>query len=281
MSDSNRSLRLAAIGAATAALFIALGTGAYFGSLYAPHKNYYQTEATSGSRADPHSSPKNGLADASGVPSHIERAIANPKPDSREERENRDLAAQEGMAALAFWMFAAVMLQTLLAGGALIALLKDLSQNRASAEQQLRAYITLESFIWNAKAKDFKFQIKWVNRGQTPAYKVDAWANWRDYEAEITDDFGFERPQIQNEGLIPVGPGQSVLGVCDEKPTIEMIKQAAKGDRNIYVWGAVTYFDAFGDRRYGKVAANAAVEILSDGSAVIRWVSIPLHNEST
>ena len=130
--------------AGLAALFIALFTGAYYGSVYAPEKRHYQSVGPNSGQAYPADSPRNGLADVAGIDRFTESLIAKPQPRSTDEREQRDLAAQESMAVFGYWVFWAMIGQTALAAGALIALVKDLRQNRRSAEAQLRAYISVE-----------------------------------------------------------------------------------------------------------------------------------------
>src|SRR5690606_41805844 len=139
--------------AGLAALFIALFTGAYYGSLYAPEKRHYQSVGPNSGQAYPADSPRNGLADVAGIDRLTESLIAKPQPRNTDEREQRDLAAQEAMAVFGYWVFWAMLLQTALAAGALIALVKDLRQNRRSAEAQLRAYISVEPGGMN-EAKD-------------------------------------------------------------------------------------------------------------------------------
>jgi hypothetical protein len=92
------------IAACGVALFIALGTGAYFGSLYAP--NHKQYEAVTGKQTGQkdYQGPSESLPDISGLPAPVERAIANPHPNTGQDHDKRDLAAQEASALWAFWM---------------------------------------------------------------------------------------------------------------------------------------------------------------------------------
>ena len=98
---------------------------------------------------------------------------ADPYGDQRNEREKRDLIAQEDSAYWAGWNFIAMIAQTLLAGGALFALLCDLRQNRKSAEAQLRAYISVDpGGINEAIEGNHRIPYNIINSGQTPAYDL-------------------------------------------------------------------------------------------------------------
>jgi hypothetical protein len=101
MSNGYRGLAIAASGIA---LFTALFFGAYFGSLYGPDKKQYQAVSSQGSGQNDYSGPSQSLPDIAGLPSPVERAIANPSPATGADHEKRDLAAQEASALWAFWM---------------------------------------------------------------------------------------------------------------------------------------------------------------------------------
>ena len=54
------------------------------------------------------------MPDIAGLPSPVERAIANPPPQTGEDHEKRDLAAQEASALWAFWIVVASALSVLI-----------------------------------------------------------------------------------------------------------------------------------------------------------------------
>lgn len=180
MSDGNWSVRVAIIGALACLIFTSFGSGVFFDTLYSQQNSGEQTVASNSGQTYPASSPRNGLADVAGIDRIIESAIAKPQPRNTDEREQRDLAAQESMAVFAYWMFWAMMLQTALAGGALVALVKDLRQNRRSAEAQLRPYIQLKTKTFPEAHRLGKegsnIPIHVVNKGQTPALNVEQWS---------------------------------------------------------------------------------------------------------
>ena len=83
---------------------VCLGTGAYNGSLYAPPHKQYSIVGETVNRVIDYRGPTESLPDIAGVPSVVERLVANPTPISGQDHEKRDLAAQESMAVWAFWM---------------------------------------------------------------------------------------------------------------------------------------------------------------------------------
>jgi hypothetical protein len=116
------------------ALFVALGTGVYFGSLYAP--NHKQYEAITGKQAgqNDYQGPSESLPDISGLPGPVERAIANPHPNTGQDHEKRDLATQEASALWAFWMVVASFLSVLITTVGTIFLYKQIVLTREAVE---------------------------------------------------------------------------------------------------------------------------------------------------
>ena len=74
--------------------------------------------------------PQQADTDHAGVPAFAERFISNPEPSDGNDRERRDLAAQENTAAWAFWMALLSAAQLVLSGLGLIALLATIRQGR-------------------------------------------------------------------------------------------------------------------------------------------------------
>lgn len=144
MSDSNRSYRLAVLGAAVALTFIALGLGAYFGSLYGPtHKQYNAVDANqTGNEA--YQGVTNSLPDIALIPEPVERAIANPPPSSGEDHEQRDLAAQESMAAWAFWMAFFSGITTVITSAGTFLIWRQVKLTREAVEDTGKATMAME-----------------------------------------------------------------------------------------------------------------------------------------
>lgn len=101
MSGGYRLIIAAALGLAA---LVILGTGAYFGALYGTH--YSQEAATAANRdaSAKQGNPSQIDRDRAGLPETAERIASGPDPQSTDEREKRDLAAQESTSVWTFWM---------------------------------------------------------------------------------------------------------------------------------------------------------------------------------
>lgn len=93
---------IAALGGIT--LLITLGIGAYVGALHAPYQGYDSTEARQSAANSEQRNPHQIDRDRAGLPDTAERIASAPDPKNADEREKRDLAAQEASALWAFWM---------------------------------------------------------------------------------------------------------------------------------------------------------------------------------
>lgn len=267
MSNGYRGIGIAAL---VAAIFLTLFLGAYFGSLYAPETQYYQSETAYGGKANPSTKTKNGLADITGMDGYTERIIAKPKPKNTEERENRDLAAQENSALFAYWVFWAVVLQTFLAGGALYALLLDLKQNRKSAEAQLRAYITVDpGGINEAINGEHRIPYNITNGGQTPAYDLAVFGDILIVEGTPMNFDPVKQGRLGTADAstdITLGPQINHWTYAYQNadlfaPFLEKIDQKKAA---IVHYGFIQYRDAFGVRRKTHFAFYHWGEELSD-----------------
>lgn len=91
------------------ALVVAAGWGAYVGPLYGPDPKQYQAVSNGKSARGQYQGVSKSLPNVAGIPELVERAVANPPPDSGQDHEKRDLAAQESMSVWGFWMALAAM----------------------------------------------------------------------------------------------------------------------------------------------------------------------------
>lgn len=298
MSDSNRGL-LAAL-AGIAALAVATGAGAFYGSIYAPEKRHHQSVGTNGGQEYPSDSPRNGLADVSGIDPLAESIIAKPQPRNTDEREQRDLAAQESTAIFAYWMFWAVVLQTLLAAGALFALVKDLRQNRESNERSLRAYLSFSDMnlsVFDTKkgggTKRMEVETKIINGGQTPAYKCihlgnivaltqkGAEANFS--RSDAAPILGQAKPYVVHNGR-----DTNAAFFSHEDISESDIQAVTDGKKAIFIYGMVVYEDCFGAQRKTRFCYELVSPLLPakpDPSGVtetqLKWDMAPFHNDAT
>lgn len=101
MSKGYRFIIIAAVGLA---LFTALMVGAFFGALNAPHNSYPNSLSADHTADIKQHNPSQTDRNRAGLPSIAERIVFSFDPKNEDERENRDLAAQESMSVWAFWM---------------------------------------------------------------------------------------------------------------------------------------------------------------------------------
>jgi hypothetical protein len=120
-------------------LFVTLFLGAYFGSLYSPNNKQYQAVTGNQRSQRDYQGPSQSLPDISGVPSLVERAIANNRPSSGEDHEKRDLAAQEASALWAFYMVVASFASVLITAVGTAFLYKQIVLTREAVEDTGRA----------------------------------------------------------------------------------------------------------------------------------------------
>lgn len=262
--------RFIVIGVGGIALFAALSIGAYFGTLYSPnHKQYYAIAGNQNGNSD-YQGPSQSLPDIAGLPSPVERAIANPHPATGEDHEKRDLAAQEASALWAFYMviasFASVVItafgtaflykQIVLTreavedtGKATVAMQEANEISRDGMEKQLRAYVHPEGIATDCQPdhanKNFKwgFAINWKNLGVTPVQSASIviWAEVVD--GELPDDFQFGRTANDHVPIV-FGPNMALSSVY-VWVSADDIKKVFAGEKALYLWGWVKYRDVF------------------------------------
>ncbi len=120
-----------------------------------------------------------------------------------------------------------------------------------AAKKQLRAYVNLfeVSAKWDADenlaARPVQITIGTRNSGQTPAHNVRSWVT-ADCFASPPDHFA--RPEFVTPGSLGVqGAGQKNHFTIDRKALLGEGEMSiwARGEEELYVWGEITYLDAF------------------------------------
>jgi hypothetical protein len=136
---------------------------------------------------------------------------------------------------------------------------KTVRQMEETAEQQLRAYIHIESIAVTAlKSRDPSGRTIFRNAGQTPAYEVRSHSRMvirefpLDFDLAPLPGFNWDAP---NESRNPLGPRMT-----QGKQTTEMTPPAGpdefalldKKDVAFYMYGEIQYKDIFGKDRYTR-----------------------------
>lgn len=217
---------------------------------------------------------------------------SDPYGDERDEREKRDLVAQEDSAYWAGWNFIAIIVQTFLAGGALIALVFDLRQNRKSAEAQLRAYVSVkpEGLRVGMKGGTMEAYIKLHNGGTTPAY--DCYHGGRivamtDEAAEKEFQLTAARQALGRANPFVLHGGEDADGaVGTHDPfTTKTMDALAKNELALFVFGFAQYRDIFGQKRVTRFcyrASGLAFDRGREGEIIpLQWMIAPYHNDAT
>lgn len=239
-------------------------------------ENYKQRAACEDGRASHQCEPTNSnVVQIGGPPVYrIQPPPADPNPDRDEWRTENDLQAQWEQAKWAFWavvaaftaigvtgigvVFVALTLQATRAavdeaGRATKAANEAVEVTRNTAERQLRAYISVEPHYEIHPNTVPDYRIKVINRGQTPAYEVLGWSDGAisiGPEDEELDEY----PTTRKANAInrTLGPGADFyLNASFTKPiSNDEIKEMLAGRWWMFVWGEVTYRDAFMQQRY-------------------------------
>ncbi len=263
---------LAAIAGLTA-LFVALGTGAYYGSLYSPDHKQYQAVASDQAGNGDYAGPSQSLPDISGLPGPVERAIANPKPATGQDHEIRDLAAQEASALWAFWMVVASFASVLITAVGTAFLYKQIVLTREAVEDTgkateamlmaneiadrndrnstmaLRPWFSPTGITWKFIVVDettfIEIRIIWKNFGGTPT---------RNLVFIETPFWGVNTLQLEKiqTNFAPdsvrsiVGPGQEIWSQ-QTRLTLAEIDSIFSGAGRLFIYGHAKYQDIFGD----------------------------------
>jgi hypothetical protein len=237
---------------------------------------------------------------ASGAHSSSQAKKTCDQPGDETDKECKDLWAQQDMAKWARLMYIVTAIGVVVSGFVAVFVLRTFHQTRrtaaaaedgvkharTSAEQQLRAYVMVESIsvIYPSKSQlrppsgggpareHLVAFVKVKNSGATPARKVTGLVRC-DRFAQAAECAIPDRPQ-GNGGSV-IGPGHS-----DKFEYREKVVNAAQftsdiaalrtGPLNLYVWGRIDYEDAFEQERvtfFRHVARRDRID--DDGAEVI------------
>jgi len=218
---------------------------------------------------------------------------SDPYGEERNQREQRDILAQEEMAYWAWAMFWAMVAQTFLALCALIALLLDLRQNRKSSEAQIRAYLSVEPLTLrlNGNTGEYEVQISILNQGQSPAFRVKTAASFyvgkmEPAEAEIMRSE--PRPEIGRAALCTIQIARDIKSSFQSPQNLNKGQIAAlrNGNIHLFIFGFVSYVDAFNQLRETKFCYFQENLPLPPQDGIFartdsEWEIAPFHNETT
>ena len=245
-----RGYRLLGAAALGISVIVSFGTGAYSGALYATYNSNHSKEAAYSIGKPEQGNPSQIDRDRAGLPDFAERIASAPDPKDADEREKRDLAAQEASALWSFWMlfataFSAVITtigtgillwqiiltrQAVEGTGEATEAMQEANQIAAKvAHKQLRPYVFVKSVgALDPSGVEKRVLVTFQNYGQTPAENVDIYrGGFRrcKHGSLIAPKFS----QHKTERIRPIGPtAESLMFIdfsdCpDWKGTIERI----------------------------------------------------------
>ena len=217
------------------------------------------------------------------------------------QHEIKDLKAQDDMAFWAKLMFFATMVAVGLTGFGIWLIKRTLDETSVAAkhtegmleeakktteaahaaikatdkaaERQLRAYVGFAdiSLDWS-KETIIVTKIRFINKGQTPAYKVRLFANFS--VGQKTVDFTSLPPEpSQIIADLPID-GRFNADLTGAAMDRDLAAKARSGDTPLFVWGVLEYEDTFGEPR------ETAYRYRWDRS-MSRLIAIPEGNYST
>lgn len=263
-----RGYRLILVAAGGLALLIALFLGAYFGSLYSPDHKQYQAVTRNQRGNGDYQGPSQSLPDISGLPSPIERAIANPSPATGVNHEKRDLAAQEASALWAFYMVVASFASVLITAVGTAFLYKQIVLTREAvedtgdataqmvrqtkiAEAAQRPYIHVESMEWFKPeyGRHWIFLLKIKNFGQTPATAFSISADVK-FSIENIPPTVWRLRKCDASDLIPQSKITAIIVKSSDTRVNELGEAQNCHTEDIYCRFTLKYTDSFGNE-YG------------------------------
>jgi hypothetical protein len=237
-----------------------------------------------------------------------EAQTASSKSAQEQEREQKDLEAQQDMAWWAKLMFFATVAGVIVSAGGVFLLIRTFTQThratraavrsaaigrqsvrvaRASAEKQLRAYINVTTVYaeWpqeidkNFRSREVTITVKTKNHGATPAHKVRSWAVAKSYEPGDGADFSV--PEHTLTSVSVEAPGQVAKFIFKRPLVIDSDEvQMWEGEREtLYVFGEIRYEDVFGVERFTRFRYSMPKDgIMANGG---RFRACAAGNEAT
>lgn len=136
----------------------------------------------------------------------------------------------------------------------------QISDARRSNERQLRAYISIEANPDDTPIFDYanglRIPLRMYNRGQTPAYKISQWIDTEILETSVAHSEeelrGSQRTGAFSTGILGPGAWFGIHGVLARAIRSEEKNDLAEGNKRIFLFGEISYRDAFEHERTTK-----------------------------
>jgi len=202
------------------------------------------------------------LDDVAGLPGWAERFARNPNAATGNDREQRELAAQESAQLWSFWALIIGTFQSLLSligFAALIVTLrqgyrnldnsdKSISLSREMAQLELRAYINVTFDTTKVEGdRRTDFNVVFENSGNTPAKNFQVFLRQSKIRGRY-EDYNFDLEAVPFAGSKGwLGAGQK--GTMERRLILKESEKLAfrKAELTVVVWGKARYEDVFGN----------------------------------
>lgn len=126
---------------------------------------------------------------------------------------------------------------------------------KTSAEEQLRAYLNVfECYAeWERERRlalrIVVFTVQFRNTGQTPARKVNCWANISNEAGPPKFSGPADEPREHMGVSAPKQTGTIQFKHQFDTSNVDQVEAWARGERTLYIYGKLVYCDAFGPER--------------------------------
>lgn len=200
---------------------------------------------------------------------------ADPYGDERNKRERRDIVAQEDAAYWGRANFLAMVVQTILAAGALWAIVADLRQSRSSSETQTRAFVTVHDISYrrdHPQLPRYNLELNIENQGSTPAYikRVFFIVGWR--RPGVAEEIIDKISEWHRDTSFIVAAGAQF---CVTAPMPASFAISDMGGSTLRIYGAIEYLDIFDKRRTTNFKFySTAKEYISREDALVARTSM-------
>jgi hypothetical protein len=153
--------------------------------------------------------------------------------------------------------------------------------------QQMRAYlmVTIGGGTYQEREKNLMFEVRpqLVNSGNTPAHKMTYWAKAKIMNFPLPDNFIFEPPAEIVQHSMLIGPHQSIElnARVDDFVADDEVESIKRGNgKRVYIWGMITYTDAF-DLVHTTKFCHSLVWLGPDDKLIVNGTYSHNHNEAT
>ena len=162
-----------------------------------------------------------------------------------------------------------------------------------TAEHQLRAYVSaIPNHIYNfSPTAPVTIQYTFQNLGQTPAYRASSIARIELLPDPLPEHFQFPTLTPNNLSTHTIQPSERFFGrtTAERTFTESEIDEAISGHLRIYIFGVISYMDAFGNSRLTKfcrvIPGGDKLRIIATGGVIpdgsLDFILTEQHNDAT